>query len=197
MYDGYKMPHRKRKSTKRTRKTRSRQKGGSTEDNPYIRSMLEALMPRMHSPTTSHQKSPRFYKDDGSYVIELSSKDFDQTPKIVHSKFKGVPGMVMWYADWCGHCKDKQTQSQYRALADFCHPDVPIAAFNCAAPEHEHISSLVGVKGYPSITYIKKNGEIDMNNRFKSHRTLEELKKYMCENITKPGELEKFQKCKI
>jgi len=55
--------------------------------------------------------------------------------------------MVLFYAPWCGHCKN--IFPEWKKMAEAVHPSIKVAQVN--ADEHKELGSQFGVKGFPTI----------------------------------------------
>jgi protein disulfide-isomerase A6 len=109
---------------------------------------------------------------DGGHVHELTPDDFD---RVVSGS---QHALVLFYADWCGHCK--AIASDYKAVADtYSDPkikDTIIAQID--ADLYRAIGSRYNIAGYPTIVYFpkgnKENWEVYTGERI-AHRMV----KYM------------------
>ena len=105
--------------------------------------------------------NPMFY-DNSPGIIELSAADFNDN-RVMHSKTKGIPGIMMVYADWCPHCSNSDTQDAWKKLGTMVSSSSGwVGALNGADRENgnDKIMSNLGVKGFPSILFVQKNGNI-------------------------------------
>lgn len=139
------------------------------------------------------KKVPVFYTNS-RYVKELNGGDFSGDT-ITHPDFRGKPGIVMFYADWCPHCSNASTRNMWNDLGDFCYPDVAVGAMNCNDNFHGNgdVAQDIGVRGYPSIAYINIDGTID-HEMFGGERDKDSLVKFVCNKVLKPGQLNKKPK---
>jgi thiol-disulfide isomerase/thioredoxin len=107
------------------------------------------------------------------YVKELTPSDFES---VVVSNLKDKRcAVVLFYADWCGHCKAvKDTWEDLGKVATF----MEVYAFNCAKYTG-HLSKIKEersqlVKGYPTIIFYSEG---EPKEQFMGERTREGLLK--------------------
>lgn len=162
------MPNKKSKKKRTKRRKTSSLKmrklfGGAIENNKY------------------------FYKD--SIIKELKGNDF-VGGSVTHSSFKNKPGLIMWYADWCPHCSNQETIKMWKDVGTFCDPDLVVGAVNCANESNgsKAVSEMIGIQGFPSITYVNVDGTID-TDKFNNQRTKDNIIKFVCSKVTQPGQL--------
>jgi protein disulfide-isomerase A6 len=73
-------------------------------------------------------------------------------------------GFIVFYADWCGHCKNMV--SEYNKLAKLLEKCIKSGAvftnvFNCNNPGlYKEVAQQYGVQGYPTIKFINFEGEM-------------------------------------
>ena len=93
---------------------------------------------------------PQFFKNEN--IVRLTPNNFDpKTLKINHPNFKNKPGFVMFFAPWCGFCK--QAKPVFSDLANHVGgKDLAIGAFDCE--KYSDFSSKLGVSSYPTFKYI-------------------------------------------
>jgi thiol-disulfide isomerase/thioredoxin len=58
---------------------------------------------------------------------------------------------VMYYADWCGHCK--RAKPHFQKLIENYQGNVKVMMINCEAPENKELVQSQGIKGFPTIRY--------------------------------------------
>ena len=86
----------------------------------------------------------------------------------------GQPGVIMFYAPWCGHCtRTKPAFAEASAIAEEASPGKQLfAAVDCT--EDAELCASMGVRGYPTIVRLRgDNGDIDDNRP--GSRTVEAL----------------------
>jgi thioredoxin-like negative regulator of GroEL len=151
MFVNFKMPIKRKKSAHRHRSRNKR--GGATEKF--------------------------FYKGD-RYVKELTPQNIVGGKKIQKAGFgQGKPGLVMWYADWCPHCSNQQTQQFWKDCGKRCGDHANIAAMNCA--QYPTVSQSVGISGYPTITFVDQAGNIDAQDTYSGQREMIPMLRWLCE----------------
>ena len=101
-----------------------------------------------------------------SRVKELNPTHFQRLKngKLVVTPALNKKSFVVFYASWCGHCKNMvqsyiELANQLKGCVDG--GTVFIGAFNCAnnsSPGYTQIAKLCGVSSYPTIKYIKPDG---------------------------------------
>ncbi|KAK3931157.1 Protein disulfide-isomerase A5 [Frankliniella fusca] len=104
-----------------------------------------------------------------SEVIHLTTESYKQILK------KKRHALVMYYAPWCGHCKNLKPHYQDAAQVFEDEPQVTFAALDCT--EHGEVCKFAGVSGYPTLKYYHyyNKGQSDYNGG----RTKEDLVKFM------------------
>lgn len=86
-----------------------------------------------------------------SLVIELKPSDF-KGKTISHPALKS-DGMVMFYAEWCGHCV--KTAPEFIKVANvYGNSGYPLFSFDCE--KYGEFAGKLGIKGYPTIKHITK-----------------------------------------
>jgi thiol-disulfide isomerase/thioredoxin len=58
---------------------------------------------------------------------------------------------VMYYADWCGHCKT--TKPEFKKLMDNYKGNAKVVMVNSESPENKELVKQQEIKGYPTIRY--------------------------------------------
>jgi len=87
------------------------------------------------------------WKDEAIDVLHLTDKDF-------HRSLTKVPhAVVMFYAPWCGHCKNFKPHMLAAATALKTNKKVAIAAVDCTV--ETAVCKEFDVKGYPTIKHFK------------------------------------------
>jgi thiol-disulfide isomerase/thioredoxin len=78
----------------------------------------------------------------GSFELET----FDN-----HSKPEKEALFVMYYAEWCGHCK--RTMPEFKKLQDNYKGKIKIIAVNSESEENTGLVKAQNIKGFPTIRY--------------------------------------------
>jgi len=98
---------------------------------------------------------------DGSGVRELSSADFTASSDILLKDYIGKKGLVIFYQSWCGYCQ--RMSDDTKSAAQQINKDKNfIAAVNCG--KNEELADRVGVKSYPTIKLIGRDGSMEDYN---------------------------------
>ncbi|KAI9671476.1 MAG: hypothetical protein M1831_004385 [Alyxoria varia] len=107
-----------------------------------------------------------------SSVQDLTPKNFDQTI------FKGTPGLVEFFAPWCGHCK--KLAPVYDDLADsFKSASSKVTINKVDADAHKDLGSRFGIQGFPTIKWF--DGKSKDPEDYNGGRDLESLQKFITE----------------
>lgn len=93
----------------------------------------------------------------GTKVKELGSGDFKLHRKkniIYHrSADHKHAGIIKFYADWCGHCKNF-----HKSMLSLVEKGLPMKALDCQ--RYEKLSEKLGVQGFPTLGFVNKHGQI-------------------------------------
>jgi len=128
------------------------------------------------------KRDSKNYFDKCKNIKELSSKDFDK--KISFKLKSNEDSFIMFYAPWCGYCK--QTKDLWMDLAlSSSFKDVNILAFNCEKNkkylnklnlDFQKLGKIPLIKSYPTLI-LYKNGL--PNKQFNEERNMSNLKKFL------------------
>lgn len=115
----------------------------------------------------------------GNKVKEITSKDFSSfkiksTPK--------VPSIIVFYASWCGYCQ--MLVPEYNKLSNTS--GIKVYSIEADVPGNKEIFQHFQVQGFPTIRYVNKLGEIDMETYY-GDRDAKSMLKYIKEKGTKGG----------
>ncbi|KAH0585150.1 hypothetical protein H2248_008408 [Termitomyces sp. 'cryptogamus'] len=106
-----------------------------------------------------------------SNVIELTSADFDTVIG------KGKPGLVEFYAPWCGHCKS--LAPTYEQLADaFSGVKDRVVIAKVDADSDKELARKYEVKGFPTLKWFDAKGNPEP---YESGRDLDSLATFVTE----------------
>ena len=61
---------------------------------------------------------------------------------------------IMYYADWCGHCK--RAKPHFQKLIENYKGNVKVMMINCEAPENKELVQSQGIKGFPTLRYYSQ-----------------------------------------
>lgn len=102
--------------------------------------------------------------EDAGDAIVLTNDNFENVTRAGSS-------FVLYYAPWCGHCKNfKPTWKQFASLAK---DKLTVGLVNC--DEWSGICRSYGIKGYPTALY-QHEGKV---YKFRMARTIENLQKFI------------------
>ncbi|KAJ7773297.1 protein disulfide isomerase [Mycena metata] len=87
-----------------------------------------------------------------SNVLDLTPDNFDSTIG------KGKPGLVEFFAPWCGHCKNLAPVYEQVADAFASAKDKVVVAKVDADGEGKPLGTKYGVTGYPTLKWFDKDG---------------------------------------
>ncbi|KAJ6513246.1 protein disulfide isomerase [Mycena sanguinolenta] len=107
-----------------------------------------------------------------SNVLELDPKNWDAT--IGHGK----PGLVEFYAPWCGHCKNLAPVYEQLADAFASAKDKVIVAKVNADGEGRPLGSQYGVQGFPTLKWFSGDGK---DEPYEGGRDLDSLAAFITE----------------
>lgn len=109
----------------------------------------------------------------GSAVLDLIPDNFD---KVVLNS--GKPGLVEFYAPWCGHCRNLAPIYEELAQAfEFASDKVSISKVD--ADEHKSLGKRFGVQGFPTLKWF--DGKSDVPEEYQGGRDLESLASFITE----------------
>lgn len=102
------------------------------------------------------------------YVIRqnfLAKEGFESTPDEFEQKISGQNALVLFHAEWCGHCKKfmpewNKISEEVNAIEN---ANVILLKVECGDPKtdqtHGDIMSKYGVKGYPTLISFDESGK--------------------------------------
>ena len=89
--------------------------------------------------------------------------------------------MILFYAPWCGHCK--QFHPQYLTFAKGVKDVIRVGAIN--ADQHRELAGQFGIEGFPTIKYWKMGSKKGMKpENYNGQRTSAALHNHMLSLIT-------------
>lgn len=108
---------------------------------------------------------------------------FETSPEDLEDKIAGKKSLVLFYADWCGHCK--KFIPEWDKLSESWENDnnnIKLFKVECGKPnenkEHLEIMEKYNIKGYPSIM-IFENGSA---SEYTGNRDIVSIKKFLEQN---------------
>ena len=110
----------------------------------------------------------------------LSQEGFESTPEELEENVAAKKSMVLFHADWCGHCKKLMPQwDQLSSKWNDTQDEVQFIKVECGNPkeneEHKKIMEKYNIQGYPTI-YMFENGK---GEEYKGSRDASALEKAM------------------
>ncbi len=91
------------------------------------------------------------------------------------------PALVMYYADWCGHCK--RTKPQLEAAKSEYNGKVKIVMLNAEDPENASLLKQEDIQGFPTIRYYKNGmpsaGKKSTYEEYNGERTKEDFLQFL------------------
>lgn len=90
------------------------------------------------------------------------------------------PVVVLFYAPWCGHCK--QFHSDYERFAESAKGAIRVGAIN--ADEHSSVSGQFGIRGFPTIKYWRMGSKsLNAPEEYQSQRTAGAVQQFMMTSV--------------
>ena len=86
------------------------------------------------------------------------------------------PVFVMYYANWCGHCK--RTKPEFQKLMDSNNTNVKVIMIDCEAPENADLVKSQNIKGFPTIRYYS-NGLTGDYEEYSGERSYTNFVEYL------------------
>jgi len=105
----------------------------------------------------------------GSRVTELTGRDF-VGKKLKKSHINNGGAIVLFYANWCGHCKDMAPEYRRLAVAS----PIPVLAVES---KNEDVMKKFGIQGFPTIKFANSAGTL---SRYDGSRNLHGLLNQAC-----------------
>lgn len=122
-----------------------------------------------------------FMKSNGNVLKSLLNKISSMER---FSNSESTPALVMFHADWCGHCKKAKPDFMKLAKKFKNNPDVNVLMLNAEDPENKELVKKHDVKGYPTIK-LCKNGlnDVASSEVYEGPRGYDNLVKYLQVNL--------------
>ncbi|KAG5468261.1 hypothetical protein LSCM1_02239 [Leishmania martiniquensis] len=111
-----------------------------------------------------------------------SSAVTELTPKTLNAFVKThKPVVILFYAPWCGHCK--QFHPQFERFAESVKGTIRVGAID--ADQHANIGQQFGVRGFPTIKYWKVGDKSVFSAQdYQGQRTAAALQSFMVGDIS-------------
>eukprot|EP00917_Polyrhabdina_sp_WS-2016_P019470 GHVP01041636.1.p1 GENE.GHVP01041636.1~~GHVP01041636.1.p1 ORF type:complete len:418 (+),score=81.13 GHVP01041636.1:18-1271(+) len=106
---------------------------------------LRKLVSKRLKPSGEKSKSKTKKEKFDSVLIDLKSDDFDEA-LLKHSD---EVWFVMFYAPWCGHCKN--LEPTWREVANKMHRNGKVKIARVDATEEKSLASRFGIQGFPTL----------------------------------------------
>jgi thiol-disulfide isomerase/thioredoxin len=114
------------------------------------------------------------------YINVKSSSDASNLSNLI----KSGDWMVLYYAEWCGHCKTMKPEWQ-KVVSNLSNPKINTNKVNVAEIESSHIGNLVNkpeIEGFPTIKMYNNGKEIA---NFDDARVANKIEEFANNNATK------------
>ena len=114
-------------------------------------------------------------------MLELTDSSFSQAKNTNKALY-----MVMFYAPWCGHCKNLKPiyESAARKNSD---PLIKFARINC--DEHKGTCGNYGIQGYPTLKVFLPGGKVEDYNGGRDESSLLSTAQRLAKNLVPPKPL--------
>lgn len=122
-------------------------------------------------------------------MIELSQKDFSiEGNKLKSNKniFKQMGGMIVFKADWCGHCR--RLLPELEEVSSNTGQLYPIVIID--ADKNPQLVKKAGINGFPTVKFVNKQGYIKSD--YSGGRTASDILEAICSNNGNKGAFCKY-----
>lgn len=111
------------------------------------------------------------------YHFLLSKEGFESTPETLEDDIAPQKSMVLFHADWCGHCKKfMPTWDELSSKWNESQNEMKFIKVECGKsaenPEHAEIMKKYNIKGYPTIL-VFENGKSTEYNQGRDKSSIE------------------------
>ncbi|WFD31119.1 protein disulfide-isomerase [Malassezia sp. CBS 17886] len=127
-----------------------------------------------HSRVRSHLNS-----QEPPSTVELTAETFDD---VANDPKKNV--LVMFYAPWCGHCKNLAPVWEQAAKVFKRDENCVFAKIDMTEPENEAIKRRFQISSYPTILFLQEGSNDKFPRQFLRERTFEDLVAHMNEKCS-------------
>ena len=108
--------------------------------------------------------------------------DIDNNIMISQTIMKGQPGLLLLWADFCGHCHhfipDFQNISQQLNSGSVKFPC--LALENKELKKNPNVGQALSIEGFPTLMWVKSDGSI-LKQQYNGNRDVQTLLKYICQ----------------
>lgn len=87
-----------------------------------------------------------------------------------------APAFVLFYTNWCGHCK--RCKPEFKRLMEEYKGNTKVIMIDCEAPENKELVQSQNIKGFPTIRLFK-NGMGDDYEEYTGGRTYSDFAEYL------------------
>jgi thiol-disulfide isomerase/thioredoxin len=110
-------------------------------------------------------------------TFEIEAFDNNEEPNLEMEPFNNhkEPLFIMYYADWCGHCK--RTKPEFEKLGDK-YKNIKIVAINAEDPQYKDLVKSQGINGFPTIR-LYPSGMKNKHDEYSGSRTYEDFTSYL------------------
>ena len=110
-----------------------------------------------------------------------SVEGFEVKPAELDTQLSGGKKLVLFYADWCGHCKNFKPVWDEVAGGVNTDGQQKLVKVNVgdSSEESEKIMKEYNVDGFPTIVLVDKSGSNNEINVYEGERTKESLEEYV------------------
>ena len=110
----------------------------------------------------------------------LSKEGFESSPEELENNISGQKTLVLFHADWCGHCKTLMPiWDETSGEINESETDARLIKVNCGDPQnneqHKMLMEKYSIQGYPTIK-IFENGNV---KEYEGPRTKEGIKEFL------------------
>lgn len=118
--------------------------------------------------------------------LSLKNKDITvQNSKCVINKSicNNKPGILLVYANWCGHCtRFKPVYQEINKILNTTRINAPLLALENEEMTDENVVKKLNVRGFPTILFFDQNGVI-MDKPYEGERTSQKILQELCNRV--------------
>jgi protein disulfide-isomerase A6 len=143
--------------------------------------MKSLAMSQLNGRSSSSGSSQKRSGGSGGSVLEVSDADFSR----ITSASKEVY-MVMFYAPWCGHCKNLKPKYE-SAARNNSNSQIKFARINC--DDNRTTCGQYGVQGYPTLKVFLPGGKVEDYNGGRDESSMMHILEGFAKNLVPPKPL--------